>query len=101
MLLYLRQRGQIGLPVHFVGKAATFNLLYAFPLLLLADRDRLDRRRLARAHRLGIRLVGRRALLARRVLYAVQARSSSRAAPGGAPDDDRAGAAPSAARMRR
>ncbi|HKJ11756.1 MAG TPA: CDP-alcohol phosphatidyltransferase family protein [Ornithinimicrobium sp.] len=24
-------------PVHFVGKAATFNLLYAFPLLLLAE----------------------------------------------------------------
>jgi cardiolipin synthase len=24
-------------PVHFLGKAATFNLLYAFPLLLLAD----------------------------------------------------------------
>ena len=24
-------------PVHFIGKAATFNLLYAFPLLLLAD----------------------------------------------------------------
>ncbi|MEO7130573.1 MAG: CDP-alcohol phosphatidyltransferase family protein [Dermatophilaceae bacterium] len=39
MLLYLRRRGQIGLPVHFVGKAATFNLLYAFPLLLLADRS--------------------------------------------------------------
>lgn len=38
MLIYLRSRGQIGLPVHFVGKAATFNLLYAFPLLLLADR---------------------------------------------------------------
>ena len=38
MLLYLRARGQIGLPVHFVGKAATFNLLYAFPLLLLAHR---------------------------------------------------------------
>lgn len=37
MLLYLRRRGQVGLPVHFVGKAATFNLLYAFPLLLLAD----------------------------------------------------------------
>jgi cardiolipin synthase len=37
MLLYLRTRGQVGLPVHFVGKAATFNLLYAFPLLLLAD----------------------------------------------------------------
>ena len=39
MLLYLRSKGQIGLPVHFVGKAATFNLLYAFPLLLLANRD--------------------------------------------------------------
>ncbi|MGB3763575.1 MAG: CDP-alcohol phosphatidyltransferase family protein [Ornithinimicrobium sp.] len=26
-------------PVHFVGKAATFNLLYAFPLLLLAQQD--------------------------------------------------------------
>ena len=27
--------------MHFVGKAATFNLLYAFPLLLLGDGDRL------------------------------------------------------------
>ncbi len=26
-------------PVHFVGKAATFNLLYAFPLLLLGAQD--------------------------------------------------------------
>ncbi|MGQ0465475.1 MAG: CDP-alcohol phosphatidyltransferase family protein [Sporichthyaceae bacterium] len=25
------------LPVHYLGKAATFNLLYAFPLLLLSD----------------------------------------------------------------
>ncbi len=39
MLLHLRSRGQVGLPVHFVGKAATFNLLYAFPLLLLAARS--------------------------------------------------------------
>jgi len=38
MLLHLRKRGTVGLPVHFVGKAATFNLLYAFPLLLLANR---------------------------------------------------------------
>ncbi len=29
------------LPVHFMGKAATFNLLYAFPLLLLGDGDGL------------------------------------------------------------
>ncbi|WP_301482959.1 CDP-alcohol phosphatidyltransferase family protein [Intrasporangium sp.] len=41
MLLHLRSRGQIGLPVHFVGKAATFSLLYAFPLLLLAHGDDL------------------------------------------------------------
>jgi cardiolipin synthase len=31
----LRPYGYTDLPVHFVGKAATFNLLCAFPLLLL------------------------------------------------------------------
>ena len=36
---WIRRYGQIGLPVHFVGKAATFNLLYAFPLLLLGQGD--------------------------------------------------------------
>lgn len=36
-LLVIRSEAARGLPVHFVGKAATFNLLYAFPLLLLAD----------------------------------------------------------------
>ncbi len=33
----LRRRGLVALPVHYLGKAATFNLLYAFPLLLLSD----------------------------------------------------------------
>jgi cardiolipin synthase len=33
----LRYYGYGPLPVHFLGKAATFNLLYAFPLLLLAQ----------------------------------------------------------------
>ncbi|WP_110183480.1 CDP-alcohol phosphatidyltransferase family protein [Nocardioides solisilvae] len=33
----LRTRGYTSLPVHFLGKAATFNLLYAFPLLLLGE----------------------------------------------------------------
>ena len=33
----LKRRGVTGLPVHFLGKAATFCLLYAFPLLLLGD----------------------------------------------------------------
>ncbi len=35
--LIARRHGLTALPVHFVGKAATFNLLYAFPLLLLGD----------------------------------------------------------------
>lgn len=30
-----RRTGLTGLPVHFIGKAATFCLLYAFPLILL------------------------------------------------------------------
>jgi cardiolipin synthase len=33
----LRRHGYGPLPVHYLGKAATFNLLYAFPLLLLAS----------------------------------------------------------------
>lgn len=33
----LRTRGYSALPVHFLGKAATLNLLYAFPLLLLGE----------------------------------------------------------------
>jgi len=36
---FLRTRGYSALPVHYLGKAATFNLLYAFPLLLLGDGD--------------------------------------------------------------
>ena len=34
---FLRTRGYSALPVHFLGKAATFNLLYAFPLLFIGD----------------------------------------------------------------
>jgi cardiolipin synthase (CMP-forming) len=36
-LLVLRRHGYGPLPVHYLGKAATLCLLYAFPLLLLAD----------------------------------------------------------------
>lgn len=36
---FLRTRGYASLPVHFIGKAATFCLLYAFPLLFLGDGD--------------------------------------------------------------
>ncbi|MFZ1362404.1 MAG: CDP-alcohol phosphatidyltransferase family protein [Candidatus Nanopelagicales bacterium] len=35
MLLPLKRRGYTGLPVHFVGKAATFCLMFAFPLILV------------------------------------------------------------------
>ncbi len=34
---FLRTRGYSALPVHFLGKAATASLLYAFPLLLLGE----------------------------------------------------------------
>lgn len=36
-LLVLRRLGYQALQVNYIGKAATFNLLYAFPALLLAD----------------------------------------------------------------
>jgi cardiolipin synthase len=36
-LVPVRRHGYDALPVHFLGKAATFCLLYAFPLLLLAQ----------------------------------------------------------------
>ncbi|CAI9408900.1 MULTISPECIES: CDP-alcohol phosphatidyltransferase family protein [Aestuariimicrobium] len=35
----LRRRGWTSLPVHLMGKAGTFCLLYAFPLVLLAQVD--------------------------------------------------------------
>lgn len=35
VLPVLRSRGFVSLPVHFLGKTATFCLLYAFPLVLL------------------------------------------------------------------
>jgi len=38
-LLVLQRAGWPPLQVHYLGKAATFLLLYAFPLLLLADGD--------------------------------------------------------------
>jgi cardiolipin synthase (CMP-forming) len=37
LMPFLASRGYGPLPVHFAGKAATFALLYAFPLLLLAE----------------------------------------------------------------
>ena len=39
VVLIAKRHGWTGLPVHFIGKAATFNLLYAFPALLMAEGD--------------------------------------------------------------
>jgi cardiolipin synthase len=36
VLARLRRYGYVGLPVHYLGKTATFILLFAFPVLLLA-----------------------------------------------------------------
>ena len=36
-LLWLRQRGIDGVEVHYIGKAATMMLLYAFPILVLGE----------------------------------------------------------------
>ena len=59
---FLRTRGYSALPVHFLGKAATACLLYAFPLLLLGDGEGTvgDARRRVR---LGVRDLGHRAVL--------------------------------------
>jgi cardiolipin synthase len=39
LLMVVRHYGYRALPVHFIGKAATFDLLYAFPLILLGQGD--------------------------------------------------------------
>ena len=49
-------------PVHYLGKAATLNLLYAFPLLLLGDGTERGRDRGA-GDRLGLRDLGHGAVL--------------------------------------
>ena len=59
---FLRTRGYSALPVHFLGKAATFNLLYAFPLLLLGDGEGTVADP-GRRVRLGVRDLGDRPVL--------------------------------------
>ena len=39
LLMVVRHYGYRALPVHFIGKAATFDLLFAFPLILLGHGD--------------------------------------------------------------
>ena len=57
MIPFLKRLGLEALPVHYLGKAATFNLLYAFPLILLGEGEQHAGRRRA-APRLGVRAGG-------------------------------------------
>ena len=79
LMPFLARRGYGPLPVHFAGKAATFALLYAFPLLLLAELAR-RRRHDGGGARLGVRRLGGRPVLVRR-------RGLPRADPGPARPD--------------
>ena len=72
MLLVLRRYGYPPLQVHYLGKAATLLLLYAFPVLLLADGDGTAGRRVAAAVRLGAHHLGHGAVRAGRRLLRVQ-----------------------------
>src|SRR4051812_4891064 len=71
-LLVLRRAGWPPLQVHYLGKAATFLLLYAFPLLLLADGDG-PVASVARPVAYALTIWGGALYLLAGVLYAVQA----------------------------
>ncbi|MBA2768125.1 MAG: CDP-alcohol phosphatidyltransferase family protein [Sporichthyaceae bacterium] len=67
----LRRYGYGPLPVHFLGKAATFNLLAGFPLLLLGEGDSLVSR-VAHAFGWAFAIWGTSLYLWAGVLYVVQ-----------------------------
>ena len=85
---FLRTRGYSALPVHFLGKAATANLLYAFPLLLLGDGDGRASPTLAEGVRLGVRDLGDRALLVGRPALRLAGPQAAARRPKGAALDD-------------
>lgn len=88
VLAVLRRRGgPTGLPVHYLGKAATLCLLFAFPLLLLGDGQVLGEQSTAVAKAVGwaFALWGTALYLWAGVLYVEQARRWMRAHPGAAP----------------
>jgi cardiolipin synthase len=72
VLLLLRRAGWPPLQVHYLGKAATFLLLYAFPLLLLADGDG-PLAAVARPFAYALTIWGGALYLLAAVLYVVQA----------------------------
>ena len=82
VLALLKRRGITGLPVHFLGKAATFCLLWGFPLLLLGARATgtgLDPAGLARALGWAFAIWGTALYWWAGLLYLDQARRTLRA----------------------
>jgi len=80
LLPVLRRHGYGPLPVSYLGKAATFNLLYAFPFLLLSiGGDTLAR--ISRPVGWAFALWGTALYLVAAVLYTAQVRSLVREAP--------------------
>ncbi len=74
----LRKHGSGPLPVHFMGKAATYNLLYAFPLLLLGHTGASPFATPARALGWAFAIWGTGLYWWSAVLYAVQVRQLTR-----------------------
>ena len=79
-LLILRHHGYGLLPVHYLGKAATLCLLYAFPFLLLADNVQGWLQAVAQAFALAFTGWGGALYLWSGVLYLIQVRLTVRAA---------------------
>ncbi len=71
----LKSHGVTGLPVNFVGKAATFNLMLSFPLLLWGAAPASQLQEAARAFGWALALWGAGLYLYSALLYLRQARS--------------------------
>jgi cardiolipin synthase len=85
----LRRHGYGVLPVHFLGKAATFALLYAFPLLLLGNGTG-SAATLAKIFGWAFAIWGTALYWWAGLLYVVQARRLIRDSGNAPPADDRA-----------
>jgi cardiolipin synthase len=80
LLPLLTSRGYKALPVHLLGKAATFCLLYAFPLLLIGEFDNVAGT-IARPVGWAFTLWGTGLYWVAGILYAVQTRQVLRTVP--------------------
>ncbi|MFN2496885.1 MAG: CDP-alcohol phosphatidyltransferase family protein [Pseudonocardiaceae bacterium] len=76
----LRRYGYAPLPVHYLGKAATLGLLYAFPILLLTDNGHGDLAAVARPFAVAFTVWGAGLYVWSGMLYLVQVVLTVRAA---------------------